>query len=342
MPSTLTMDGAIAVRKLAERRIPRAMEDRLGLKIFPLGTVNETKLIYERLDLWRGLQYARGVGGTFGRLKRPNVSQLQVDPGHYGDIYQITEADLESLRQIGSWTEFDTQGDHTKRATTWLTERFLDRVEKNIWDICLTGTFEAATEGGTPLMTPVFEIDAATPPTLFNNLSASTPRRWLHEQIIRLNQRGFAVDYSKAIFACNSNTAKMILDNTNAADIGGRRLAPSVTVNSLEEVNSILLSNGIPKITCYDGVWYPEGTGGPNLFIPDGKMVLAGRRKDGEQIGQYRLTKSAFNKNSAPGEFYQVLDYRDTTGDARIDIKMGHNGGPVPLYVEAMSVFNVY
>jgi hypothetical protein len=340
--ATLTMDGAVAVRKLSEKRLPRLMEDRLGLKIFPLVTVNETKLVYERLDLWRGLQYARGVGGTPGVMKRPNVTQLQVDPGHYADIYQITEQDLENLRDVGSWTEFDSEGDHTTRAQTWLNERFLDRVEKNIWDILLTGTFEAATVQGTPIMTPVFEIDSRTPGTLFSDLANSTPRKWIHEQIIDLNQRGFAVDYSKAVFACNGTTAKTILDNTNAGDLGGRRLAPSVTVNSIDEVNQILLSNGIPPIQVYDGVWYPEGTGGRNLFIPNGKMVLVGRRKDGAQVGQYRMTRNAYNKNSAPGEHYRVIDRRNLPGAPGLDIEMGHNGGPVPYYTEAISVFNVF
>src|SRR5262245_61028254 len=124
MPSTLAIQGAIKLRRVMELYLPRAMESRELLKLFPLTKVNEVDLIYERRGVITGVQSARGLGGPSGSVKKPGVDAFRVSPGYYGDYYAIEEAELIRLRDVADWNNFESYSSQTARATQHLTTRF--------------------------------------------------------------------------------------------------------------------------------------------------------------------------------------------------------------------------
>ncbi len=341
MTTTFQVGGARALRKVADLRLPRMKEGRLGLKLMPIVNVNETTLEYERNQVTRGLQFARGVGGSPGTVNKPGFESRIVSPGYYGDAYRINEQELVNKRETGSWTEFDSEGKQTGRASEFLTQRYLDRIEYNVFTFLLTGGFEAKNIQGVPYYQPVYDVNALTPGTLFSDLANSTPRRYLQDQIATLHQRGYSVRFDKGWMVMSSKTAITMLNNTNANDIGGRRFDVGQTANSFKELNQLFLANGIPEMTIYDEGYFPE-TGNFTLYVPEGKILLIGVRQDGEPIGEYRQTRNAYNPNSAPGEHYRVIDNRDREGPPEVVCEAGHNGGPVPHYPEAVAVINAY
>lgn len=342
--ATLAMQGAITLRTLQKIYIGREASKRLGFKLMPLVTQDVTELIYEREGVNRGIQNARGPGGPAGRIARPSIEEKRFTPGHYGDEYVIDELELENRRQVGSWQEFESQKSISDKIARLMSDRQMDRQEKNIFDLLCTGGFEtrgAAGTGGPVFHRQIFPLRQFTPGVLFSNLAASTPITYLRS-LMPLLQLGVSVDFRIGYAIANRNTINTILNNTNAADITGRRVNSGDTVNDLASYNKILASNDIFQLTEYHKGYYPDGEGNPpQLFIPDGKICIIGVREDGEPIGDYVMTRNAHNANSAPGEHYVVEDFRLRTPPS-IRIGAGHNGGPVPTYLEAIAIINAY
>jgi hypothetical protein len=67
-----------------------------------------------------------------------------------------------------------------------------------------------------------------------------------------------------------------------------------------------------------------------------------GKRTDGEQIGEYTLTRAAQNgDDSAPGVWFTVRDKRDRA-PASIIMETGHNGGGKIFYPEGVAALTLY
>lgn len=341
MPTTLELQGAVKLKQLMQLYLPRALDSRELLKLLPLTKDNSTTLIYERRQLNTGLQGARGLGGRSNGVRKPGVDQYKVQPGYYGDHWTITEQELVDLRDVGSWDDFDNYSEQSARGVQHLTQRFLDRCEYSIAQTFLTGGFTAADSSGVTKHRDLFNVPSYTPGTLFSDLANSQPLNYIRDLIPTL-ELGKSVSFTKGFMLMSRPTVNLILKNQNAADLNGRRLQYGSTVNSLDDLNDLLLSNDLPKVKVYDAGYYsdPPGTAPTfSRFLTNGKIVLVGVREDGEQLGEYRMTRAAQNDNSAPGEWYQVEDRR-TKDPCQVILRSGHNGGPVPYYTEGFARIN--
>jgi len=349
MPTSLELQGAIKLRKLMDLYLPRAMSSRELLKLFPLVKVDETELIYERRQVETGLQSARGLGGPTQQVLKPGIDQYKVSPGYYGDFYPITEQDLTNLREAGKWDNFDNYDGQAARGTQHLTRRFLDRCEYSIGQIITTGGYTAQSANGIVYKQDIFNIPQYTPVTLFSDLANSQPLNYIRDLIPQL-ELGRSVSFQKGFILCSRPTANLIIKNQNPADLNGRRLQYGQTINNVDGLNEILASNDLPPLRVYDKGYYADPPGSPfdptpyqpgpfNRFIPNGTLVLVGVREDGEQLGEYRLTRAAQNERSAPGEWYQVDDRRNHD-PCQVILRAGHNGGPVPYYLEGFAIVN--
>jgi len=341
MPSTFENMGAIKVRQVMELKLPRLMEGRLGFELFPITQVNEDFLFYERKTLRLGLQGARGVGGPTAPIIHRGVDVFRVTPGYYGDHYTIDESDLVRLREAGDWSAFSSYASQTGEATDYLTQRYLDRAESSIWAMLQTGAFSATNKQGVVMHNDLFTITGYTPGILWNVPATAIPLANLRSYVEQ-SEKGVSAKFKSGRLVGTRGTINNILNNTNAADIGGKRVGGGNSVNAMEQVNQILLDNDLPQLEIYDEGYYPEPTGTAfSKFLTDGKLVAFGARTDGESIGEYRLTRAAQNTNSGPGEWYTVKDKRDEN-PPEVIISGGHNGGPVPFYPEALFVVNAY
>jgi hypothetical protein len=341
MPTTtLEMQGAIKLREVFQVYLPRMREGRLGFELMPVSSVDEVDLVYERRGEYRGLQSPRGLGGSSATVAKPNVNSWRVSPGYYGDAYVIEEDELTNLRQIADWSNWDSYDKQSARAVEHLTQRMLDRQEYSIFQLMQTGGFTSKNKQGLVLHQDVFDVYQSTPGTLFSDVAASTPLKHFRDLIVTL-QAGRSVNFSagKGTIYCNRASVNQILANTNSADLGGKRFAYGETLNSKEELDEIMLSNDLPSITVYDEGYYSDA-GVFSKYIPDGKYLLTGKRKDGERLGEYRTTRHAIG-SGGNGEWQIVRDKRDRT-PPKVIIEAGHNGGPVAYYTEGFACINGY
>ena len=350
MPSNLELQGAVKLRKLMELWLPRSMASRELLKLFPLVKEDATELIYERRQVETGLQAARGNSGPTQPVQKPGLDMYRAAPGKYGDHYTVTEQELENLRNAGTWDDFESYDKQAARATQHLTRRFLDRCEYSIAQIITTGGYTATSAQGVNYVQQIFQIQQYTPNTLFNDLANSQPLNYIRDLIPYL-ELGRSVSFQKGYILCSRPTINLILRNSNPADLNGKRLDYGQTINAVDDLNEILVANDLPPFRVYDKGYYPDPPGSPFnppgdyqtqpvvRFLTNGQLVLVGAREDGETLGEYRLTRAAQNENSAPGEWYQVEDRRQKD-PCQVILRAGHNGGPVPYYIEGFATVN--
>jgi hypothetical protein len=82
---------------------------------------------------------------------------------------------------------------------------------------------------------------------------------------------------------------------------------------------------------------YLDEAGVFTLYIPNGKAVLIGSRRDGQPVGEYRMTRNANNPGISPGAYTKVVDDPDDVPRS-VEVHDGHNGGPVLYFPSAIVV----
>jgi hypothetical protein len=339
-PSQFELSGAVTIRRLAQRKLPRLMENRLGLELLPITKVNANVITYERLGVFRGLMASRHVSGPAGRTRLPGGESWSAPPGYYATTTVIGEQDMINRRELGSWTDWDGDAKQTGLASDQITQQMLDRMEKNVFDLLFTGGYVVRDQAGTETQRTIYPVQEFTPVTAFSNRASSTPLAYLRDTIATLEAQGNSVDYRGGTLLCNRATANELVNNQNPADIGGKRLANGATPNALQDVNSLLMANDLPTIQIYNEGYHPE-VGGHELFLPNGKIALIGKRTDGEPIGESCVTRAGQNPNAAPDWFLFVRDFRQEV-PCRVEVTGGFNGGPKLFYPEALARINAF
>lgn len=338
MPTAFETQAALEVKELMALKTLRGRETRLGMKLFPQDTTKEPFVIYERWGIMRGMQQARGLGGPTRPVQLPGFTSFKVSPGYYGEHVRFDEKKLLYTRAPGEWMKSQSYKDLIAYATTYLAERYENRYEYNVFEILQEGGFWATDDNGTVYWQVMYDIPKLAPAILWNVPATSIPLQNLRSWMVSL-RLGKSVDFRGGTMIMNSNTLNMMLANTNAADLGGRRLEFGNTINSAKDQGKIFLANDLPEIIIYDEDYYPE-TGGAVRFVRDGKIIFSGKRLDGQKGGRYVQTPAVQNGNR-PGEWVIVFDGTQTDSPY-YKVAHGHNAVPVLEYPEAWAVATVY
>ena len=342
MPS-FEMRAAIKIKKLFAVKTLRAESARLGLKMFPTEKVDAELVLYERERVIRGIQAARGIGGPTSSVSLPPMDQFSVSPGYYGEHMRWGEEELLKRRVIGDWFESEGGKEFQAAGSSYLNERYLNRREKNNFDLLLTGGFQAMDKFGNIKYQAMYEIQQLSLTVPVTTYATAAPLAELRALVVQA-QFGRSVDFRNGELWMNANTLNEILKNQNPNDLKGVRLNNGDTINSWKDKESglqrILLANDLPPIMVYDENYYPDGTGSAIRFIADGRAILLGKRTDGQALGKYMLTRAVQN-NEKPGEWFVVEDNRAMTRPY-LQIAGGHNGCPVLEYPEAVAAITLY
>jgi hypothetical protein len=325
--------------EIAQDLMPRLEAARPTFSFFPRVTQDSWLLSWEQMDNFIGLQYARGLNGEPTRIKKTGARRYTMQPGVYGEFEHIDEEELTIRRQYGSLTAPVDITDLVSVANSKLLQRELDRQEATIWTLLTTGTFSVQGPTGAVVHTDIFTLSTMTPTVPWSTTATATPLADL--RALALMGRGRSVNFaSPAEVWVNQVTANNLIANTNANDLGGKRLGLG-TINNLNDINTLLTADGLARITVYEGGYYDESNTW-QLFIPNGKAVALGARPAGQVVGQYRLVRNVNNDGFAPGSYSKVVDSgTDDAPPRKIDIHRGHNGGPVLFYGTAIVQMNV-
>jgi hypothetical protein len=329
--------SVVELQTIAQEYLPRLMEARPVFDIFPTRDVDSHLLEWEQRDNYLGLQQVRGLNGEPNRVKPIGGKAYQMKPGVYGEYALIDEDQLTQRRQWGSFGSPINIEDLVMEKQNQLLVRRLDRIEKMLWDLLVTGTFSVA-DGAMTLHTDTYTEQTYSAGVAWGTAATSTPLADL--RAVQLKARGLSVNFGvNARLYMNRVTLNQVLNNTNAADLGGRRVAGFQTINGPQALTQILAAEDLPSFVVYDEGYYDDA-GAFQLFIPNNKAVLVGSRRDGDPVGEYRYTRNANNMDLAPGPYMRVIDDPDQIPRS-IQVHDGHNGGPVMFHPAAIVVMTV-
>lgn len=329
---------ATQLQLVAQELVPRLMEGRPIFDIFPTRNVDEHLLEWEQRDNYQGLQQIRGLNGQPNRVKDIGGKRYQMQPGVYGEFGLIDEKQLVMRRQ---WATFDRPidiSDLVREKQDHLLGRRLDRIEKIGWDLAIAGTFSVA-DGPNVLQTDSYTTQTFSAIVPWGTAATSTPLADL--RTVQLKSRGYSVNFGAASkLYMNRTTWNQMLSNTNASDLGGRKTAFGASVNGPAAVNQILAAEDLPEIAIYDEGYYDDA-GVFQLFVPNNRALLVGKRRDNDPVGEYRFTRNANNADLGPGPYTLVIDNVGKEVPRTIQVHDGHNGGPVLFHPAALLVMTV-
>jgi hypothetical protein len=333
------------IRIIGPIKVARMSAERVGFEICPMNNVPAARVEWVQSDNFIGLQQLRGLDGAPSHVKRVGKNRYGYEPGVYGEFETIEETEL--TKRAGSVTTdvpIDVS-DLVLEGQKQLIIRELDRQESIIWTLLSTGTFSITSPNGQVVFTDTFAVQTYAAGVAWATLATAAP--FVDFRAAALLSRGKGVRFDATATAyMNQTTANNMLNNTNANDIGGKREAAGANFLSLSDLNKWLLANDLPQIKVYDEGYYDD-TNTFQLFIPNAKVVVVGKRTDGETVGEYQLTRNANNPGYAPGSYEHVEDRTGNAPDgqkqvpANIKIHRGHNGGPVLFFPSAIVVMSV-
>lgn len=334
--------SAIALRAVAQELVPRLAANRPLFGPggpFPIVDDDNDILAWEQRDNYQGLQQVRGLNGPPHRVQRTGGARYLMEPGYYGEYEHIDERELTKRRRYGGPLDQPIDiSDLVREAQDKLLGRRLDRIEQIAWTLLSTGTFSVA-QDNTVLHTDSFPVRTFSASVPWGTTATSTPLADM--RAIKLLGRGYSVNFgTQATAYMNQTTMNAFLSNTNAADLGGRRGAGLSTINGPDDLNKLLAMDGLPGLVVYDEGYYNE-SGVFQLFVPNNKVVVVGARRDGDPVGEYRMTRNVNNEGMAPGAYTVVIDSQGREIPRTIQVHDGHNGGPVLYHPAAIITMTV-
>lgn len=335
---------------IAPALIARKSEFRLGLQIMPTRDVPAGAIEWDQMDNYSGLQQLRGLDGSPSKVKNISQKRFGYDPGVYGEFQTIGETEL--VKRAGGVVDIThvpiNIQDLVLGKQDYLMGRELDRIEFMIWKLLSTGTFSISSLTGV-VFTDTFPIQTYTRSVAWATAASATPLADF--RAVSVLGRGKGASFGAGATAyMNQTTANYLLGNTNASDLGNKRIpingTGANTPLSLNDINRIFIEQGTPQIQIYDEGYLDENNVF-QLYIPTGVVIVLGKRQQGQKIGEYIKTRNAVNPQYAPGSYTFVNDFTGNAPDGirrvppSLEVHQGHNGGPVIYYPGSVVVMTV-
>jgi hypothetical protein len=334
MPNTYSYPTNNELRQIERSLLPVLEENDAIFDIMPVRNVNAAYVSWEQQDDFVGLQQVRGINGQPGVVASRGGKRFVLTPGVYGEKALLDEQQITERRGYGDFGGAINLTDLVRERQDQLLTREINLRRYIGWKLLSSGTFSIAAANGAVMHTDTFALAtyAGSQWTVAGNDTPLADFRGA-----KLLQRGKSVNFgSQARAFMNSTMVNRLLGNTNAADLGGRRTGGGNTFNSVRDINNILLDQDLPQVVPYDE-GYLDDSGTFQLFIPNNKIVVVGRRTDGGRIMEYQMTRNANNPNEAPGSYVKVVDKVDDV-PRTVEVHRGHNGGPAVLYPSAICI----
>ncbi|MBI1756192.1 MAG: major capsid protein [Fimbriimonas ginsengisoli] len=323
---------------LQEKLPVRTLDDAI-FEIMPIEDDDASLVMWEQEDNYVGLMSLRGFDGQPSRVSRVGIKQYQMLPGVYGDYIQLDETELTLGRATGSFGQpIDIQNLVVRRQDQLL-NRAIDRLRYIGWTLVAEGTFSVPTPDGQVIHSDSFTLQSYAASVAWTTSATATPLKDFRS--VRLLGRGKGVAFGAGSVAYMSQvTFNSLVSNTNANDIAGRRVTGLLAPLNLEEVNQIMLGEALPTVQIYDeGYLADDGSFVP--FLPDGRVVVVGKRPAGQRVAAFKMTRNATNPNASPGMYNKVIDRGEDSVPRLIEVHMGFNGGPAIYYPSAIVKMSV-
>jgi len=320
----------------------------VGETILPFQEYDTDFVLWDQLDNEFGITAAHNMNSDPVIRKRPGSTTRQYTPIPFKESELIKEEEILRARRLGTLgNAINLDFEVTRRLRARMGKDRL-RAEWTRWQ-ALGGQLNIA-ENGVAIQ-ETFAVQTYNPATLWSNTAAATPLKDFDAISLLFDGTGATAEGATAFM--NKKTANLLLENTNDQDIHGLRGPQFISLTySVEEANKILTARGLPNIRVYNAGYYDANRNFQH-FMPDGLVVIVGRRPVGERVGEVALTRTLHKLGQdgqpAPGFFAFIevngrgnpdgnvdLAQLGTNGNPKIAITSGFYGGPLLFYVRSI------
>lgn len=334
-----TFPTSAELRDIEAVKLPRLTQNSPIFRLFPFEGKRSHLLEWDQDDSYGGMQQIRGLNGLPPRVATVGKKSYIMRPGVYGEHMALDEQEL-TMRAASANRGVPINIDDLvmKRQEQLLTRR-LNRIEWLGWELALKGYFAVMDNAGVIDHLAAYHTQEYQAPVPWSNRGSAKPLEDFGNIAMLARGQDTAFDQGATAYM-NRKTAGDMLGNTNDADLGGRRIGIGQTISNINALNTVLAPDGLPRIEIYDEGWFDEA-GVFHLFIPDGSVLVVGRRLNGAAIGAYRFTLNVQNDGAAPAPYTEVIDNRGRGVPRKIEVHDGHNGGPVIFFPGSLVRMNV-
>lgn len=332
--------NSIELRAIEQVKLPARLTSDPSFSIFPFEGAQSHILEWTQEDSYGGMQQMRGLNGKPPRVTPVGERSFMMKPGVYGEHMAIDELEMtvRAARAASLSTPVNIDDLVTRRQDQLLTRR-LNRISWTNWQLLVSGILISTDTRGAILQKDAYEIQFYKSTVAWSSRTTATPLEDLSN--VGAFEEGQSVDFGGgAIAYMNRITAQNFFRNSNPEDLGGMTGGAGQPARTLAGAQIILTGEDLPNVVVFDGGYYDESLNFVK-HIPDGKVVVVGRRESGTNLGNFRFTLNVNNPGSEPAPYTKVIDHLDTTVPRLIEVHDGFNGGPVLYYPGSVVVMDV-
>lgn len=341
MSLNIVYPEAAEMHEIQQDLVTKSTKDDIAFKYFPIVSKPTFNVRWVQQDNDYGLMQFRGLGGAPARVQRTGTAIYSYEPGVYGDYTYIDEKEyLIRSDPKDPFRKIDVS-DLVMIDQRLLTVRRLNRMRYNIYTLCTAGTITINAPGpnGPSIYTDSYGIQTYTPLIPWSLTATATPLA--NGQAVQQLEIGHSGAFgAEADWVMNRPTANRLLNNSNAADFGGRRDQYGATINDIVGFNSYFQGQGLPKIVVVDAGYQTQLVAGPitnvnqqyQKYLSNGQSFIIGKRPGNASVGQYQQVINAQMPERGPGPYTFVKDYfngiyapKEVPG--KLEVHHGMNGG---------------
>ncbi len=342
MPSaTFVFPSAMELMTIEQQLLPTLTTGPMAnpiFGIFPSVNKDTPLLMWEQLDNFQGMMNPRGYNGRPNLVKAVGSKWYQMQPGVYGEHMTIEERELVMTRRFGTVNAPIDVTDLTVQRGNQLLHRQIKRMIWIGWQLLANGYFMVTDPYGALMHADSYAQRIFTSSVAWATVASATPLADF--RAVRPYARGYSISFGRQATAyANNTTVRYLLNNSNSADLGGKRRDVGATFNSLDDINGIFAANDCPTLVEWDGIWQDE-SGVNTLDIPDNVVIVKGVRLDGAPVGNWINTRNSVNPGMAPGPYYDVFQ-SPIPIPPTVEIHRGVNGGIALYFPSAIVIMKV-
>lgn len=339
------------------------------LKLYPLGYEDADVIRYDQWQDPFGLVALRGIDGPPPIITLPGIRVYQVAPGYYGNKSMIRESQIVKMREPGTANLPVELGKLMSYYMNYFITIVAWRVRQTIADLLINGTFTNTTTNATDntsngSIQHTYTIDNYR--TLSPANDANTGPSWNLDPVnakpiqdLQFWQNELQLGTSTSFgndstLVTQQSVINDLLKTTQIQQTYRDNYGASIP--GFDGLNKFLQGFGLPQIEIYNEGYNPTLADVQNQdlsaftrFIPPGSLIWAGKRKEGQMVGQFLLTRSAnkvisgmpgypeakVNAPDAELPFSQgiyVAVYVKNQMPVEIDYEIGFNAAPASYY----------
>lgn len=329
-------------------------EKMRGEQLMPFEDTQTQTVQWDELDSERGMT-APHVMGTDPKIDtRPGSKLREFEPIPFKETDLVKENELLKARAFGTLGGVVNITEVISRIAKARVDKNRIRAEWTRWQAML-GQLTMFENG--VRVNETFPIQEYTPTIAWDQRATATILR--DTNAIKNMFRGTGASIRGAVAIGNSTTIARILENNNPNDLQGFRNENFKNTNyDVTETNKIFAARGLFNLEENDEGYIDEN-GNFQTWLPDGKLLIIGKRPAGQPIGKWLMTPTLHRQKNgmpAPGMFEIIeVNGMPSTGSVtvnmqqlgqhknpKIEVTGGVYGGPVLYYPRSIIKVNAF